>query len=107
GDQVAVDFHDMQVIQPFQQRFGQCAEAGADFDDRVAALRADGFDDAGDDAVVDQEVLAESLARNVPGTCASVHALRRWRARSAASSTAATRLSQLALPVPASSSAVP
>jgi hypothetical protein len=39
-DQVAVDLDHMQVVDAFQQRFGQGAEARADFDDGVAGKRA-------------------------------------------------------------------
>ncbi len=99
GDQVAVDFDDVQMIEARQQRLGNCPEAGADFDDRVAALRIDGGDDGIDDAAVNQEILPESFAGDV-----ALH----WRtAMRVASATASNRLPGSARPLPASSSAVP
>ena len=108
GDEVAVDFDNLQAVQTSEQRIGQCTEPGTDFNQVVAPPWHDHRDDAGNDAVVDQKVLAKPLARNVSGRGTHGHAARLLRmASSAASSMAAIRLSGLALPVPASSSAVP
>ena len=61
-DDVAVEFDGVQVRQAFEQRLGECAEAGADLDDDIGWLRMDGVDDGMDDAVIDEEVLAEAFA---------------------------------------------
>jgi hypothetical protein len=52
-----------------QQRIGQRAEARADLDHDVVRLRVDRADDAVNDAVIDEEVLAEPFA----GHMALVH----------------------------------
>jgi hypothetical protein len=64
-DQVAVDLDHMQVGQPFEQRFGERAQAWADFDHGVAVARRDGVDDLADDAVGHQEVLAKTAPRHM------------------------------------------
>src|SRR5574343_1724326 len=65
GNQVAIDFDDVQVIDTLQQRLGNRPQAGADFDHRIATLRIDGRDNGGNDAAIDQEVLAEAFAGDV------------------------------------------
>ena len=67
-DDVAVDFHHMQMIQSLQQRTGQRAQAGADLDHIVGWFRANRADDIGDDLLIDQEILAETFL------CAMIHA---------------------------------
>ena len=64
-DDVAVEFDRMQVRQAVEQGLGQRAEAGADLDDGFARLRMDRVDDGVDDAVVDEEILAEAFAGGV------------------------------------------
>ncbi len=64
-DDVAVEFNRVQVRQAVEQGSGQRAEAGADFDHGFARLRMHGVDDGVDDAVVDEEVLAEAFAGGV------------------------------------------
>jgi hypothetical protein len=61
-DDVAVELYGVQVRQTFEQGLGQRAQAGADFEDGFAGLRMYGVDDGIDDAVVDEEVLAEAFA---------------------------------------------
>ncbi|MNT72975.1 hypothetical protein D3C72_2116260 [compost metagenome] len=68
-DQIAIQLNHLHLRDPFEQRVGQRAQAGADLDQHVVGLRADGIDDAVDDGVVDQEVLPESFA----GHMALVH----------------------------------
>ena len=65
GDQVAVDFDDMQMIEASQQRLGDRPQSGADFDNGIAALRVDGRNDGIDDAAIYQEILTEALAGDV------------------------------------------
>src|SRR5574343_42074 len=101
GDQVTVAFDDVQVIDPLQQGLGDGAEAWADFDYRITTLWIDGRNDGTDDALVDQEVLAKSFAGDVAFHADFLCAMR------AASLTASNKLPGSALPVPASSSAVP
>ena len=101
GDQVTVDFDDVQAVDALQQRLGDGAEARADLDDGIATLRIDGRDDGADDALVDQEVLPKPLTGDV-----TLHVLLLCAMR-AASATASNRLPGSARPVPASSSAVP
>jgi len=110
GGEIAVDFDGVHFIHCGEQRARQRAQPGSDFDDAVGARRAYRSDDRGNDAGVNQEVLAEAFARLVlqeaarTRTC-SVQVLP--RASAAAMLTAASRLPESALPLAASSSAVP
>ena len=62
-DDVAVDLDGVQRAHDAGERPRECAEAGTDFHHEVVRLRRDRGDDGGDDAFVDQKILAEALAR--------------------------------------------
>ena len=64
-DQVAIELDRGQVAGSAQQRQRQRALAGTDFDDAVFGFRRNRLDDAAQDALVVQEMLAEALARDV------------------------------------------
>src|SRR6185436_104618 len=95
---VAVDLHHVQRPGDTRKGSRDCGEAGTDLDHAVAGARCYGRDDARDRAFVNEEVLAETLARAVRVAQA---------ASSAASSIAVRRLPTSPRPVPARSSAVP
>ena len=98
GNDVAVDFNDVQMVEPLQQRFGQGTQPRPDLDHLGVAPGGNGRDNVRDNLLIDQKMLAEAFARGVA----------HWRsAISIACSTATNRLPGSALPVPASSSAVP
>ena len=97
--QVAIDFHNMQCIQSFQQRIGQCPLAGTDFDHVIRSLRCNRMNDFLDYAGIMQEVLPEALPGDV--------LMGRFHCMPPAVSIARYRLVGSALPVAASSSAVP
>ena len=65
--EVAIELHHLQMRELFQQRSSQGREAGADLDQGVGGLGADGRDDALDDLAIVQEVLSETLACLVRG----------------------------------------
>src|SRR5574340_127785 len=60
-DDVAVDFHHVQMIQSFQQWAGQRTEAWPDFHHMVFRFRTDRSNDASDDLLIDEEILAKML----------------------------------------------
>ena len=63
--QIAVDLHDVQVMEPLEQRSGQRPEAGPDLDDVIIASGIDGPDDPLDDLRIDEKMLAEPLPRDM------------------------------------------
>jgi hypothetical protein len=65
SDQVTVDLDCMEMVNALDQRAGQRAKPGADFDYPVIPPRCDRVDDARDDTAVRQEVLAEAFAGDV------------------------------------------
>jgi hypothetical protein len=64
-DYITVDFHHVQMIERPQQRSGQGAQSWSNLHHEVAALRMDRGNDSGYGSPIDEEVLAETLARNV------------------------------------------
>ena len=62
GGQVAVEFDHGQPAEALHQRLGQRGQTGPDLHHRLAGHRGDGGHNGVDDAVVGQEVLAETLA---------------------------------------------
>jgi hypothetical protein len=64
-DYIPVDFHHVQMIERLQQRSGQGAQSWSNLYHEVAALGTDRGNDCGYGRRVDEEVLAETLARNV------------------------------------------
>ena len=60
--QIAVQFHCVQLADGGQQRPGQRAQARADFHQMIARHRSDRRDDAFKYAGITQEMLAEALA---------------------------------------------
>jgi hypothetical protein len=65
--QVPVQLDNVQAPDAVEQRDSEHSQSGPDFDDVFARLRVDCTDDTGHNAAIDEEVLAESLPRNVPG----------------------------------------
>jgi len=65
-DQVRVDFNRYNFIGAFEQRFGEGAFAGTDFDDSRDTLAAGGFGDAIQDGFSREEVLAEAATQLSP-----------------------------------------
>ena len=63
ANRVAIDFHDIERVDAFEQRQRQRAQAGTDFDDRLSGARIEGIQDPRDDRAIVQEVLAEALTR--------------------------------------------
>ncbi len=61
---VVLDRHDR--CPNTEQRVGERPDAGTDLEDRLAGLDSGEFEDPADDVVVDEEVLAERLARAQP-----------------------------------------
>ena len=104
--QVAVEFDRGECAVLPQQREGQRALAGADLDDGVAGLRVRRLHDLVDDPAVVEEVLAEVFLGGF-AEGGRAHAGIRLRAKRAQVRIAAYRLEGSALPLPASSSAVP
>ena len=96
-----VELDDVELGCGVEQRERQRTETAADLDEPLAGLRRYRCDDLCDHRGIVQKMLAELLAR----------ANRRHSARSCASRSASryasSRLAALALPVPASSNAVP
>ena len=60
--QIAVQFHDIQLTCHRQQWNRQCPQPGADFHQPFARRRPDRRDDAGDDARITQKMLTKPLA---------------------------------------------
>jgi len=107
-DEVPVEFDDRERAVPIEQREGDGALAGADFDEAIAGPRVHGLHDLRDDALLVQEVLAEVLLRaGLERGGLVAHAAISLRAMRAQMDTAANRLEGSAMPLPASSSAVP
>src|SRR5690606_6681242 len=104
--QVAVDLDGEHAGTTVQQRAGECALPGADFDQCFTCLRVRGRYDAFNDVRIVQKVLPEALACAMALVLAQAR-LPAWWARLAAMATAARRLPASALPLPARSSAVP
>ena len=63
--QIAVEFDHTQAAQALHQRLRQRGQAGPDLHHRVSRAGGDCLHDRLDDALVAQEVLAETLARDV------------------------------------------
>ena len=68
GDQITVQFDDVQAGAAGDQGFGEGALAGADFYQVVLLGGGDGRDDLVDNAGVAKEVLAEAFAGMVAGS---------------------------------------
>jgi hypothetical protein len=66
-DQVTVDLDHLQMVDAFQQRFGDGAQPGPDFHHRIARMRRNRVDNLVDDAGRDKEVLPKTLPGSVPG----------------------------------------
>ena len=64
--QVAVKFNDGERLASRQQRARHRTQARPDLDHRLTGARVDGIHDVFDDRSVDQEMLSEALARDVP-----------------------------------------
>lgn len=62
SDQVAIDLHGINARDGIEQMLGQGAQARPDLDHMIVGARRDGSDDGRQDALIDQEVLTESLA---------------------------------------------
>jgi hypothetical protein len=62
GSQIAVEFHHGDCSTALQQRLCECAQAGADLDEMIAAFRRDRADDLVNQALIDEEMLAEAFA---------------------------------------------
>ena len=103
GDQVAVDFDDMQMIQARHQRLGNRPQTGANLDEYLVFLRPDGGNNGSDDAAINEKILPKAFAGDV-----FFHAGQTFLAAiRAASATASKRLPGSARPLPAKASAVP
>jgi hypothetical protein len=63
---VRVDFNRDNFVGALEQRFGQCAFAGTDFDDARYTLAAGGFGDAIQNGFSGEEVLAEAATQLSP-----------------------------------------
>jgi hypothetical protein len=72
SDDVAVDLDDLQVVEAPQQRSGQGAQTRANLDQQVVPSHSEQIDDIGNDLLIDQEVLAKALAREVRSSCAQL-----------------------------------
>ena len=102
-----------------KQRPGEAAGPRANFDDGRSFERSGGAGDAAGEIEIEQEILAEALARAKPRGADDVAerrqpvrraqgaGVRAWRCMASASRKASIRLRGLALPVPASANAVP
>ncbi|KAG0163006.1 hypothetical protein DFQ30_000892 [Apophysomyces sp. BC1015] len=64
-DQISIELNCVQRIHALEQRHGQRAQARPDLHEPIRALRPDCVDDCVDYTGVDEEVLAEALAREV------------------------------------------
>src|SRR6266571_3245892 len=64
--QVPVELHDVEVLDPLEQRGRQRTESGADFNEVLAPVRIDCGDDVLDDPPVDEKMLTESFSRDMP-----------------------------------------
>jgi hypothetical protein len=109
-------FDDVQVIEPPQQGRGQGGQPRANLDHRLVTLHRQLVDDLGDDLLIDQEILAKALARDMrphaltcllpPGRASGATGAA-LATISMACSMATSKLPGSARPLPASSSAVP
>src|SRR5216117_647415 len=64
--QVPVELHDVEVLDPLEQRGRQRTESGADFNEVLAPVRIDCGDDVLDGPPVDEKMLTESFSRDMP-----------------------------------------
>ena len=73
GGKIAIQLDDVQAAGAARQRFGQRAGTRADFEHRILRLRRYRGLDGGNDAGIDQKVLAETFPCTVPGHALQEH----------------------------------
>ncbi len=65
GDQIPVDFHHMEMVQPGQQGLGEGPQPGPDFHHRFPRMGIHGPDNVPDDLGVLKEILTETFTGDV------------------------------------------